>query len=300
MKTIAAWILGAMLFPIAAAGQEAQPAPPAKAAPKKAAEPKAKPPQSAGSGQVTVFVPKYDYSYYVATPYPEYKIESMREERRGGGFDVMIDRQPVGHVAPGKPLTVALPAGPHRLHFDDGGILGVRITQREETPITVFPGKTSYFYAPRNPLSGIQPAELDPVTAKALIDGVDPKASGTATIYIYWEGMPLEIGFLKSDFEFFVDDQSIGTMTSGEYITAKVPAGRRLLTRRATGFLAAGPPRLHGLILSAGTTHYYLLRKEITGAGMVKRVGPIVTAVDEFYQLTAEQVGPELKSLRQR
>jgi hypothetical protein len=298
MKTIAAWILGAMLFPIAAAGEEARPVPPAKAAPKKAAQPKAQLPQSAKPGQVTVFIPKYTYRYYVSTPYPEYKMESERTETRGG-FGVLLDRQEAGHVAAGKPVTVTLPAGPHRLHLDDGGILGIRLSPREETPITVSTGKTSYFYTMYDSLSPNQIAEIDPVTAKALIEGFEPKASGTATIYIYWEGVPLEIGLLKSDFEFFVDDQRIGAMTSGEYIVAKVPAGRHVLIRRANGFFA-GPPFYHGLILSAGTTHYYLLRKEVRGAGRVKGVGPIVTAVDEFFQLTAEQVGPELKSLRQR
>jgi hypothetical protein len=280
MKKIAAWILGAVLFPIAAMGEETQPVPPAKAASKKAAQPKAKPAQSAGPGQVTVFIPKYTYSYNLFTR------DRVRTETRGGEFDVEIDRQEVGHVAPGKPLTVAVPAGPHRLHLGGGGILGIRLTY-DETAITVSPGKTSYFYAMRNSISalGTTPAELDPVTAKALINGEEPKASGTATIYIYWQGTFLDIDFLKSDFDFFIDGQRIGTMTSGQYIVAKVPAGMHVLTRRSTGFLL-GASFQQDLILGAGITHYYLLTRN--------------TKYEEFFQLTAEQVSPELKSLRQR
>ena len=58
MKPIAAGILGAMLFPIAAMGEAAQPLPPAKAASKKPAQPTVKTPQSPKPGQVTVFIPK--------------------------------------------------------------------------------------------------------------------------------------------------------------------------------------------------------------------------------------------------
>jgi hypothetical protein len=136
-----------------------------------------------------------------------------------------------------------------------------------------------------NSLSGTQPAELDPVTAKALMDGVEAKVNGTATIYIYWPAPLLEFGFLKSDFDFFVDGQRIGTMTSGDYITAKVPAGRHVLIRRGNGFLP-GYPFQQDLILGAGITHHYLLTRN--------------TKYEEFFQLTAEQVTPELKSLRQR
>jgi hypothetical protein len=124
---------------------------------------------------------------------------------------------------------------------------------------------------------------LDPVTAKALIEGVEPRVSGTATIYIYWPAPLLEIGFLKSDFDFFVDGQRIGTMTTGDYITAKVPAGRHVLIRRGGVFSASFQ---QDLILGAGITHYYLLTRN--------------TKYEEFFQLTAEQVSPELKSLRQR
>jgi hypothetical protein len=273
------------LFPIAAAGEEAQPVPAAKAAPKKPAQPKAKPLQSTGPGQVTVFIPKYTYRSYVASSYPENRIETARTETRGGEFDVMIDRQEVGHVAAGKPLTVTLPAGPHSLHFDGGDIFGIRLTPREETPIRVSPGKTSYFHVMPNSmsLSSMRPAELDPVTAKSLIDGVEPKVIGTATIYIYWQGTFPDI--IKPDFDFFVDGRRIGTMTTGEYITAKVPAGRHVLTRQGSGIFP-GMPFQQDLILGAGITHYYLLTRN--------------TKYEEFFQLTAEQVTPEWKSMRQR
>jgi hypothetical protein len=274
MKMMAAWILGVMLFPSAAAGEEAQPVPPAKAVPKKAAAPKAKPPASARPGQVTVFVPKPASNNALAQFMRDTGISDMLRSE----IDVMIDRQKVGQIAQGKPLTVSVPAGPHRLHLESSGGLGIRLTYNE-TAIAVSPDKTSYFYIMFNSLSGTQPAELDPATAKALIDGVEPKVSGTATIYIYWQGTFLDIGFLKSDFDFFVDGQRIGTMTSGDYITAKVPAGRHVLIRQGGAFQ-------QDLILGAGITHYYLLTRN--------------TKYEEFFQLTAEQVSPELKSLRQR
>src|SRR5215469_4656594 len=155
-------------------------------------------------------------------------------------IDVMIDRQKVGQVTQGRPLTVAVPAGPHRLHLENSGGLAIHLVYHE-TEISVSPDKTSYFYIMYNSLSGTQPAELDAVTAKALMDGVEPKVNGTATIYIYWPAPLLEIGFLKSDFDFFVDGQRIGTMTTGEYITAKVPAGQHVLTKRSNGFLPGYP-----------------------------------------------------------
>jgi hypothetical protein len=273
MKTIA-WILGAMLIPIGATAEEAQPAPPAKAISKKAAQPKAKPPQFGKTGQVTVFIPKSTHkSAFTGL---------MSDIGLTPEFDVMIDRQEIGHVAVGKPLTVALPAGTHHLHLDGGGFLGIRLS-RDETPIIVSPDKTLYFYAMSNSLSGTQPAELDPVTAKALMDGVQPKVNGTATIYIYWQANFLD--FLKPDFDFFIDGQRIGTMATGEYITAKVPAGKHVLTRQGSGMLP-GMPFQQDLILGAGITHYYLLTRN--------------TKYEEFFQLTAEQVTPEWKSMRQR
>jgi hypothetical protein len=280
MKTFAAGILGAMLFPIAATGQEAQPAPAAKAASKKAAQPKAKQPQSARPGQITVFIPKPASNNAFAQLMRDTGLtEMLRSE-----IAVMIDRQKVGLVTQDRPLTVAVPAGLHRLHLESTGGLPIRLTYHE-TAITVSPDKASYFYIMFNTLSGTQPAELDPVTAKALMEGVEPKVNGTATINIYWPAPLLEIGFLKSDFDFFVDGQRIGTMTSGDYITAKVPAGKHVLTRRSNGFLP-GYSFQQDLILGAGITHYYLLTRN--------------SKYEEFFQLTAEQVTPELKSLRQR
>jgi hypothetical protein len=280
MKKIAAGILAAVLFPIAATGQEAQPAPPAKAAPKKAAQPKAKLPQSARPGQVTVFVPKPASN----NAFSQFMRDTGITEALRSEIDVVIDRQKVGQVTQGKPLTVAVPAGPHRLHLESNSALAIRLGY-DETAITVSPDKTSYFYIMHNSLRGTQPAELDPVTAKALMDGVEPKASGTATIYIYWPAPLLEIGFLKSDFTFAVDGQRIGAMTSGDYITAKVPAGRHVLTMDGGSLLSLGVSLKVDLILGAGISHYYLITK---GKYM------------EFYQLTAEQVNPDLKSLRQR
>jgi hypothetical protein len=278
MKTIAAGILGAVLFAAAATGQEAQPVPPAKAASKKTVQPKAKTPQSAKPGQVTVFIPKPASNNALVQFMRDTGLSDMLRSE----IDVMIDRQKVGQVTQGRPLTVAVPAGPHRLHLENSSSLAIRLAYHE-TAITVSPDKTSYFYIMFNSLAGTQPAELDAVTAKALMEGVEPKVSGTATIYIYWPAPLLEIGFLKSDFDFFVDGQRIGAMTTGDYIIAKVPAGRHVLTRRGGVFSASFQ---QDLILGAGITHYYLLTRN--------------TKYEEFFQLTAEQVTPEWKSLRQR
>jgi len=115
------------------------------------------------------------------------------------------------------------------------------------------------------------------------MDGVEPKVSSTATIYIYWPAPLIDIGFLKSDSDFSVDGQRIGTMTSGDYITAKVPSGRHVLTMGSGAIF--GPSLKADLILGAGIAHYYLITKK---------------KYMEFYKLTAEQVSPELKSSRQR
>ena len=134
--------------------------PPAKAAPKKAAQRKAKMPQSAKPGQITVFIPKPASN----NAFAQFMRDTGLTEMLRSEIDVMIDRQKVGQVTPGRPLTVAVPAGPHRLHLENSGGLAIHLVYHE-TAISVSPDKTSYFYIMYNSLSGTQPAELDAVTA---------------------------------------------------------------------------------------------------------------------------------------
>lgn len=230
---------------------------------------KAKATQPSKAGQVTVFYPK-----------PAYDNELVRALR--AAIDVTIDGQKVGTVDVGKPLTVTVPAGAHKLHVQHNGAFDVQL-RRLETTVNVSSAKTSYFYIYHS-FAGPQTGEVDATTAQAEMSGMAPKApSGTATVFLYWQPALLELGFLKSDYDFLVDGKRIGTMTSGDYITAKVPAGRHVLTMDGGSIFDAGLRQ--ELILGAGMTHYYVILKN---------------KYMEFYELSAEQLGPGLKGLRLR
>jgi hypothetical protein len=234
-----------------------------------AAPVKAKGTQPAKPAQITVFYPK-----------PAYDNELVRALR--SAMDVTIDGQRVGGVEVGKPLTVGLSAGPHKIKIGQGNLLGLELRDRE-TQINVSSGKTSYFYIYPS-ISGLQAGELDTATAQAELSGIAPnKSSGTATLYLYWESHLLELGFLKSDFDFFLDGKRIGTMTSGDYIVAKVPAGRHTLTMDNGSIFSSGIRQ--ELILGAGMTHYYYMFKK---------------QYWEFYEMPIEQIGPRQKDFRLR
>jgi hypothetical protein len=84
-----------------------------------------------------------------------------------------------------------------------------------------------------------------------------------------------------ADFDLLADGERAGAMSSGDNVTTKAPTGRHVLTRR-DGFLSGALQQ--DLILGAGIARYYLLTRN--------------TKYEELFQLTAEQVRPELKSLR--
>jgi hypothetical protein len=224
--------------------------------------------QSAKPTQITVFWPK-----------PAFDNGLLRALR--AALDVTADGQKVGEVDVGKPLTVSLSAGSHKLRIGQGDLLGLKLT-RSETLVNLPPGKISYFYI-YNSIQGLRAHQVDAATAEAEISGTPRKTAGTATVYIYWQANLLELSFLKSDFDFFVDGKKIGTMTSGDYIVAKVPAGRRILT------MDNGSPFSESmkqeLILGAGMTHYYFMHKKQYNI--------------DFYELSPDQVG-ELNTLRRR
>jgi hypothetical protein len=113
-------------------------------------------------------------------------------------------------------------------------------------------------------------AYADPSGAKAGSAGAKKELArtphqgpaGIAQIYVYWHGDSLEPGWVQSlsrgilpDMEVHVDDQKIGGILVGQYITAKVPTGNHTFAFKA-GFFSL--PMMTTTINVAGTgTHYY-------------------------------------------
>lgn len=226
--------------------------------------------QAPKAGQVTIFYPK-----------PSHDSELARALR--AAVEVTVDGQKAGIIDVGKPLTVTVPAGVHKLNVEHAGAFNFQF-RRQETAINVSPGKTSYFYIYHSP-AAVLATEVDAATAQAEISGINPKApAGTATVVLYWPAALLELSFLKSDFDFFIGGKRIGRMTSGDYITAKVPAGRQTLIM-GDGVSLFTDGLKEEVILGAGMTYYYMITKR---------------KYMEFYQLSADQVGPDLKGLRLR
>jgi hypothetical protein len=87
---------------------------------------------------------------------------------------------------------------------------------------------------------------------------------------------------IKSDYAISIDGRRIGAITSGDYITAQLPAGRHLLEMDVGSLFGT---LKQDLILGAGTTHYLLITKR---------------QYIEMNELPAEQAKPGLNGLRQR
>jgi hypothetical protein len=225
------------------------------------------------TGKVTVFYPK--------PTTPSIFGDALRPD-----INVMIDGKLAGAVNVGKPLTVMLSPGPHKLgvrHSDAlSGLVG-----NPETPIAVSLSKPLFFYVHFTD-AGPRIGEADAVTAQAEISGLQPKtAAGSATVFVFWPRALLDFGLfdaVKQEVDVTVDGRRIGAMGTGDYVTATVASGRHALAIKG-GFAYLGGSADSAVFLTPGKSYYYRVSYK---------------QYFELSETTPEQGGPELSKLRQR
>jgi hypothetical protein len=143
----------------------------------------------------------------------------------------------------------------------------------------------------------------DPAGAKAGSAGAKKELArtphqspaGIALIYVYWRGDSLEPGWVQSlsssmlpDMEVYVDDQKIGGILVGQYITAKIPTGNHTVAFKDGLFSL---PMTKSNINVAGTgTHYYRIyrvipRDDPNAARLYLEEAPEARALQEMKEL---------------
>ncbi len=181
---------------------------------------------------------------------------------------VQIDTDVVGTVDFDAPLTLSVPNGPHKLVVKQKSGYLESIAKTNETQITVSAQKPLYFKIGDNGL-GVTANEVDDATALALLSGGTKNSwqaapSGTGTIYIYWQKIGLDIGFLdklSTDLPVYLDGKRIGVFTNGDYLTVKAPSGEHVLSLDMS--LLNGQRIKQDLILATGSTLYFHVVKHL-------------------------------------
>ena len=178
-------------------------------------------------------------------------------------IEVQIDTGAVGTVDYDVPLTVSVPNGPHKLVVKQKNGYLDNLSKTYETEITVSAQKPLYFQIIDKGIN-IYTSELNPATALALLSTGPKIPSGTGTIYLYWPKPGFQLGFLdkfNTDLPVFLDGKRIGTLTIGDYVVVKIPAGEHDLILDMS--LTSGPRLKQNLILDGGSTHYYHVEKQL-------------------------------------
>jgi hypothetical protein len=124
---------------------------------------------------------------------------------------------------------------------------------------------------------------------QCVINGSVPQASSDfSTIFVFWPRGLLNFGLFdafKSGAGVFVDDQPIGSITGGDYVTAKISSGKHVLSiKDGVGFLGGGSEQ--NVVLGSGRTSYYR-----------------ITYTNKYFEITElgpEQGAPDLSGLRKK
>lgn len=220
--------------------------------------------------------------------YPKPLSESISNGIFRPAIEVVVDGGKMGSTAVERPLSLSLPVvGLHKLQAHHGGPLSGLLRNPEAT-IKVS-ASNPLFYSINDNDPGPRVGEAGEITAQADINGSVPEASSDfSTIFVFWPRGLLNFGLFdafKSDVGVFVDGKPIGAITGGDYVTAKIPSGKHVLSiKGGVGFLGGGNEQ--NVVLGSGRTSYYR-----------------ITYTNKYFEITElgpEQGAPDLSGLRKK